>query len=1055
MNPTSEALVLEACRVDLGTGVIRRPGAEAEGLSPLELQLLRYLVAHPREPLSRERLLQEVWGYRPGVVSRSVDTTMARLRARVERSAEQPRHLLSVRGLGYRFEPLDARPAPEVPVDRPIEGTNLTLGPTSFLGRRGELARLAEELERPACLVTVVGPGGIGKTRLARNAALAWVGSGPGREAWFVDLESARDLEGLLSAVARALKLPLLHDRQDPVAQVGATLALRGPVLMVLDNVEQVVEPVRAALRAWRGEAPRVRWLLTSRIRSRLAGELLVDLPPLDLDDAVDLYLARARLVRPDLDPDAAGRAEIASLAEHLDRLPLALELAASRARLMSARAVLNRLDRGLAVIDGTQRGRSERQATLHATLAWSWDLLGPAPRAALVQATVARGGFDLTAAEAILEPGGTGATDPIDALEQLVDHSLVRCVESGGAVRFQLSHSVAAFAEEGADPAVLAAARARHRGHFATLALDWERQLKGAQAQAALAGIQRERENLLAVVEGEDPRATAAAALALAALVQGQGPAALLERLLAAGIEGARAAGDAELEARLLQLRGNHARHLGHPEEARRDFVEARRLVPGMGPSGLAAHLLGGLANLHQDAGEHARADELYLDAIEEARLAGDLAVEALLVGNRAVLRIGEGRLEEARQLGEEALALHREAGNRGSEGNTLYNLAVIELRGRAGPEAERLLNRALEIHLAMEDHLDAARAHVNLSAIAVGKGRLDEAERHARAALSVYRATGAMASMVLVETNLMDILLQSGQAAEAEVLLRGALEEVNRRDETRYRGERRRQRAIVSLNLFLAVADQGRWEEALPLGREAWRLVLAGTAKDMVPYVAGVLGLVTWLSGERGPGLALIHRAVEGARREGQPRTVVVFGSAWLGILGVGTDLGLAAELERIEAGPQAAEARSLLAGRAPSAAAQATSSDLRLLARIREALDEDAVQAGRALRVSADGAWIEAGDERVVVPARGPGRALLRCLVEAHLRGKAVVPWPILHAAGWPEAAPRGGLARLRVAISRLRGLGVDGIEWVDDGDGSGGYGLELGITVQVLA
>ncbi|HRP27132.1 MAG TPA: AAA family ATPase, partial [Burkholderiaceae bacterium] len=211
---------------------------------------------------------------------------------------------------------------------------NLTPERDAFVGRAAELRAIARKFESGRRLLTLLGPGGTGKTRVIHRYGLAWLGDWPGG-VYFCDLAEVRTLDGLAYAVALALGVPLGKD--DAIAQLGNAIAGRGRCLVILDNFEQLVALAAASVGAWLDRASEAHFAVTSRERLHLRGEAILEIEPLPLaDDALTLFAERAAAQRPDFALDAANRADAAEVVRLLDGLPLAIELAAARLRVLS-----------------------------------------------------------------------------------------------------------------------------------------------------------------------------------------------------------------------------------------------------------------------------------------------------------------------------------------------------------------------------------------------------------------------------------------------------------------------------------------------------------------------------------------------------------------------------------------------------------------------------------------------------------------------------------------------------------------------------------------------
>ncbi len=285
--------------------------------------------------------------------------------------------------------------APDLRVDFPplaslTGGHSLPAERDPFVGRREPLAELARRLDAGARLVSVLGVGGTGKTRLATRFGWSALGDFPGG-VWFCDLSQARNLDGIAHAVSQGLDVPLGKD--DPVTQLGQAIAGRGHCLVILDNFEQVAREAKETLGRWLNRASAARFLVTTREVLGLPGEEILALPPLVPSDAAALFVRRAEAAKPGFQPNTEDQAAIGRLVQLLDGLPLAIELAAARVRVMPPRTLLLRMSERFKLLSSAG-GRVDRQATLRAVFDWSWDLLSLPEKAALAQlSTCSRAG--------------------------------------------------------------------------------------------------------------------------------------------------------------------------------------------------------------------------------------------------------------------------------------------------------------------------------------------------------------------------------------------------------------------------------------------------------------------------------------------------------------------------------------------------------------------------------------------------------------------------------------------------------------------------------------
>src|SRR5437660_5735010 len=349
---------------------------------------------------------------------------------------------------------------PDFPPLRTLDrtATFLPAQPSSFIGREREIAEGQRLLEK-ARLVTLTGPGGTGKTRLslriAEESAAAF-----GDGTFFVPLASISDPELVPSTIAHALGVQV-SGSELPLSRVLDHIKGKR-MLLVLDNFEQIL-PAAPVVGQLLGASPALKVIASSRAPLRIAGEQEFPVPPLDLpdperlpalevlaqSDAVRLFVERAMAVRPDFRVTADNAAPIAEIVYRLDGLPLAIELAAARVKVLTPQAMAPKLRQGLDILASTARDLPERQRTLRGAIQWSWDLLDPLERRLFARLGVFVAGATLPDVERVCSPDGELGADVLDVLSSLVEHSLIRQSEIEGEPRFRMLVLIREYAVE------------------------------------------------------------------------------------------------------------------------------------------------------------------------------------------------------------------------------------------------------------------------------------------------------------------------------------------------------------------------------------------------------------------------------------------------------------------------------------------------------------------------------------------------------------------------------------------------------------------------------
>jgi predicted ATPase/DNA-binding winged helix-turn-helix (wHTH) protein len=755
---------------------LRRPGRRAVVLDEQSVRLMRYLDARRLQEITYEELITDIWGEQPGVCMESGDrvsesqlervhSALHKLRGHLGEKARRPRFLFNLRDKGYRYVPGAC--------------SNLRAPMAPFIGREGALTTLLEHLESPRQrLVTLTGPGGVGKTALAQEAGRRWWArwarqpasewGGLGGDVWFCDLSDARSIDELLLAVARALDVRALG--RDPATQLEHVLEARRPCLLILDNFEQLVEHT-PLIERWLGAAGCLRVLVTSRARLGLEGESCQILAPMSKAEGARLFEQAAS--RP-LSADGGG--DLAALLEALGGLPLAIKLAAGHAGAASPRQLTARLQRRPeALLRARGAAASGRHSSMSAVLETSLELLSAAERGALSQCLVFRGGFTLELAEQVLAPGGA---ETADCVEGLLERSLLRADHTPEGARVSLYPVVERLLRARGEPD--SALKHRHAAAVVALAEEARAEARRGRWTETLEALRPELQNLMAVaLEPENPaQLRAQAALAVQTLAQAGLATPALHR------QAMEIAADLDLVepqrsevimalAHLRMLSGA----LGDTEVLLQDCAEA---VAAFEESTLRLRHLLLSADLAYFRGA-AEAEALYLEALATAERSGDTSQTIAACGGMGNMSLRRGEGAAARDWAERALALARAAGDRIREAALLGNLAItLHALARDNQDlavAWRYNDQAIRIARDIGDRRTEANAMSTRANILRGLGLLERSLEADEASLAIQREVGNRRYQAVVSANLGYSALLLGRLPKARAHLAEAL--------------------------------------------------------------------------------------------------------------------------------------------------------------------------------------------------------------------------------------------------------------------------------------
>jgi predicted ATPase/class 3 adenylate cyclase len=635
---------------------------------------------------------------------------------------------------------------------------NLPHQPTALLGRERELREIDGFLRREEVrLVTLTGPGGVGKTRLALQAAADLLEVFPDG-AFFIELAPLTDPALVPSTVASALGVR--EEGGQPLVEALAAFLRDRRLLLSLDNFEHLL-PAAPVVSDLLRACPEVKILATSRAPLHVRGEREYPVPTLAVPDssrsqpgaylikydAVRLFVERAQAAKPDFALTAENAAAVAEICRRVDGLPLAIELAAARIKLLPPHSLLDRLDERLKILTGGARDAPARQRTLRDAIAWSHDLLSPHEQTLFRRLAVYAGGCTLEAVEAVANVDGE--LDVLEGMTSLIDDSLLRRAEDAGSdPRFSLLETVREFGLErlsasGEEDTL----RQRHAAYFAAFAETLRPGIDGPDQVHVIERLETEQDNLRAALAWAIARADAATTLRLAAnlwkfwlvrSLQSEGRD-WLERSLAVP-------GEAPLDDRLVAIfgAGLFAHHQGDYRHAALRGEEGLALARATGNRLYAASALSFLGWVAHYEGDRDRARARYVEALALAREAADAHLEAMILNNLGDTLAAEGDLRAAQARYEEGLAIWRPRGDQWGIGLALLNLGQLALRRGDTRHAGSLLHEGLTMSEEVGDRAGIADYLDAVGRLATATGQWETGARLLGAATALYRSLG-----------------------------------------------------------------------------------------------------------------------------------------------------------------------------------------------------------------------------------------------------------------------------------------------------------------------
>jgi predicted ATPase/Flp pilus assembly protein TadD/transcriptional regulator with XRE-family HTH domain len=651
----------------------------------------------------------------------------------------------------------DARQPDEHSDVQPERQHNLPVFPTPLIGREQCISHVRGLLQRADTqIVTLIGPGGIGKTRLSVQVASTLIAHFVDG-VWFVSLASLSDPSLVLPTIAQTLGL---HNDSAGLVEESLAAYLRNKqILLVLDNFEQVTEATPALGRVLTA-TPGLKLLITSRIALRLYGEHEYSVPLLALPDltpplsavkladnhAIRLFVQRARAVKADFELTPQNGLAVAQICIRLDGLPLAIELAATRIRLFTPQTLLARLDHRLPLLTGGARDLPERQKTVRATIEWSYALLDEAEKVLLARLSIFAGGGTLAAAEAVCGGDPISSVDLIDGLESLLAKSLLQRIDDpDGEPRFYMLETIREFAQERlTESAESAAIQQQHAVYYVALAESIAPQLATARLTESLQRLTRELDNLRSACAWSVTQDIAEAALRIVGCLQlfwyWRGHVEEGRRWLEASL--ARSQG-APVAVCAKAYRSAGLLAWAHGDYAQALVYDNQSLVlyQALGNNRGMAEALNSLANSTSEMGDDNTARQYYEQSLTFYRSSGYVPGIAMVLSNLGEISARNGDYTAARTYYDESLALKRTLGNPGSIAVVLLNLGEIAMVQGDDDQAVGYLEEGLRLGRSVNTPHIMGLCLENLAKVDLRHGRVEAALRLLNEALNLLR--------------------------------------------------------------------------------------------------------------------------------------------------------------------------------------------------------------------------------------------------------------------------------------------------------------------------
>jgi predicted ATPase/DNA-binding response OmpR family regulator len=829
------ALRMGQLELNLQTQSITRAGVPI-ALSRTDWALLELLVRHAGQVLTHRMLLQQVWGDEYSSEHGYLRTYINRLRSKLEDDPKNPQHLLTESRIGYRFVIGDEEQRPATNESAPPIGArptpNLPLPPTSFVGREAEIATVQRLLQRDDLrLLTLAGPGGVGKTRLALQIATR-MSAAFADGVCFVALAAVRTPEMLISALAQALQIK--ETNSQPLFERLKQSLRDKALLLILDNFEQALDAAPLVSELLQ-VSPQLKVLVTSRSLLRVYGEHELVVQPLALPDpqsalspdellaqpAVALFVDRAQAVKPDFALTAENTPLVIEICARLDGLPLAIELAAAWVKILSPQAIAARLSNRLALLTGGARDLPVRQQTLRSTLNWSYDLLDPQQQLLFARLAVFADGGTLESLEEVCREQRDSQMSLLEELAALVDASLLQQhPEPSGETRFVMLGTIHEYAwEQLAQTGEQALMRRRHAQHYLQLAETAASQGNAGRRQW-LNRLERELANLRAALEWAREQGESEALIRLAGALwnfwhthgyQGEGRQWLTLALAHSD--------QLSLRARALYGLGWLARDQGDYAQAMSYHRESLTLFRELDDKHGIAEALRGVGELALSQGDLPRAKALFEESLVFSQHAVDREDRAWSLSHLGRVALEQGHYAEASAQIEQSLALFRELNVQAGVGWSLHNLGRVALEQGHYAEASALIQESLALFRELGDKIGIGWSLHNLGRMALEQGRYAEASAQIEQGLALFRELVDRGGMAWSHYTLGRAALEQGAHEQARAQFEAALPLF--REVKDQAGE-----AWAFHQLGLVAQEQGLYEQADAFQEEHLRL-------------------------------------------------------------------------------------------------------------------------------------------------------------------------------------------------------------------------------------